>query len=248
MKQDLLTVLWKERKGLLLSGGSVRRTLLTQLISIATIALVLPLQLGTDWFSSGFSVLVSVVTPLLLVGTTLPAAFAGEREKHTLETLLASRLPDRAILYGKMLLGILYGWTMTIILFLVSAMMVNIFYWSGRVMFFEWRIFLANLVFSLLFSIFIASLGVIISMRSPTIQGAQQTLIFTILVPLMVLQVIPIILFTFVPDGRQILNRIVESVSFTQLIGILGVILVLLDIGLIFLSQARFTRSKLLFD
>jgi ABC-type Na+ efflux pump permease subunit len=37
-------------------------------------------------------------------------SIAGERERQTLETLLASRLPDRAILLGKVAAITLLGW------------------------------------------------------------------------------------------------------------------------------------------
>jgi len=39
--------------------------------------------------------------PLALAGVMSIDTFAGERERQTLETLLASRLPDRAIILGK---------------------------------------------------------------------------------------------------------------------------------------------------
>ncbi len=37
-------------------------------------------------------------------------SIAGERERQTLETLLASRLPDRAIVLGKIIAVTLFGW------------------------------------------------------------------------------------------------------------------------------------------
>jgi ABC-2 type transport system permease protein len=37
-------------------------------------------------------------------------AIAGERERHTLETLLASRISDRAILLGKVIVTTGYAW------------------------------------------------------------------------------------------------------------------------------------------
>ena len=42
-------------------------------------------------------------------------AIAGERERHTLETLLASRMPDRAILLGKVIAIVLYAWGMGVL-------------------------------------------------------------------------------------------------------------------------------------
>jgi len=55
--------------------------------------------------------------PLVLVGAMMADSIAGERERQTLETLLASRLPERAILLGKVAAITLLGW---LLLFLGS--------------------------------------------------------------------------------------------------------------------------------
>ena len=46
----------------------------------------------------------------MMVSSLVADSFAGERERHTLETLLASRLPDRAILAGKLLVPVAVAW------------------------------------------------------------------------------------------------------------------------------------------
>lgn len=48
--------------------------------------------------------------PITLAGAMITDSIAGERERQTLETLLASRLPDRAILLGKVAAITLLGW------------------------------------------------------------------------------------------------------------------------------------------
>jgi len=48
--------------------------------------------------------------PITLAGVMITDAIAGERERQTLETLLASRLPARAILLGKVVAVTLLGW------------------------------------------------------------------------------------------------------------------------------------------
>ena len=62
-------------------------------------------------------VLIAVSTYLsfLPVASIIADSFAGERERHTIETLLASRLSSRSILFGKMLAAIAYGWTVTLL-------------------------------------------------------------------------------------------------------------------------------------
>ena len=53
------------------------------------VAIYVPLQMGRDWVDSPGS-LFCLIVPLMLVGMTIPESFAGERERHTLATLLAS--------------------------------------------------------------------------------------------------------------------------------------------------------------
>jgi ABC-2 type transport system permease protein len=48
--------------------------------------------------------------PLVLSAIMIAESLAGERERRTLETLLASRLSERAILLGKMSAAVLLGW------------------------------------------------------------------------------------------------------------------------------------------
>ena len=47
--------------------------------------------------------------------SVVPDSFAGERERHTLEKLLASRLADRSILLGKYAAAILYSLVFAVI-------------------------------------------------------------------------------------------------------------------------------------
>lgn len=53
--------------------------------------------------------ILSASLPLALSGVMIIDSFAGERERQTLETLLASRLPDQAILLGKVIAVTLAG-------------------------------------------------------------------------------------------------------------------------------------------
>jgi len=123
MIADILTVMWKERKGLLRSQGSRTRAVLGFLIPMVMLGIYLPLQIGRALVEGPWSLLASVFIPMMLVGMMIPESFAGERERHTLETLLASRLTDRAILFGKVAVAVGYAWGITLMLLLVSLVM-----------------------------------------------------------------------------------------------------------------------------
>jgi ABC-2 type transport system permease protein len=247
MFDDMLTVMWKERKGLLRVQGSRARAILTVVIPVVMIAVGMPIQMGRDWVDSAWSLVGSVLIPFILVGITIPESFAGERERHTLETLLASRLPDRAILFGKVVLAVAYGWGVTLVVLILSLVTVNLLHWDGQVMLYEPRVALANVAVSLLVASLVANLGVLISLRSATAQGAQQALMSALMVPLLVLQLVPMVMLGVVPDGREILKKWL-SLDFTQVILVVVTVLVAANVGLLLAAMARFRRSRLILD
>jgi ABC-2 type transport system permease protein len=178
----------------------------------------------------------------------IPESFAGERERHTLGTLLASRLPDRAILFGKVAVAVGYAWGMTLLLLLVSLVMVNATHWDGRVLLYTPTIALANVALSLLLASLVAGLGVLISLRAATVQGAQQSLMAATLLPVVLLQMIPLLLLNVVPDGRAHLKELVAAANPTQIILIVMAVLIVLDLGLLTTAMARFKRARLILD
>ena len=102
---DFWTMVWKEWKDFLLSGG--RSDLFRPLLIFGILGIVLPLSFTQRWIDlDPAPVLIILYAPFLFVTTFIGDAIAGERERHTLETLLASRISDRAILFGKLLVTV----------------------------------------------------------------------------------------------------------------------------------------------
>lgn len=111
---------------------------------------------------------------------TIADAFAGERERHTLETLLASPLTDRAILLGKMgaqytlvlahvaLVSLAAGLTSAILLG-PAGLLVTL---AGLV---------GGTVAGFLTASFIVGLGTVLSLRAPTVKKAQEWISYTVL-------------------------------------------------------------------
>ena len=243
---DILTVMWKERKGLLRYQGSRTRAVLGLLIPVVMLGIYLPLQIGRALVEGPWSLLASVFIPMMLVGMMIPESFAGERERHTLGTLLASRLPDRAILFGKVAVAVGYAWGMTLMLLLVSLVMVNVTHWDGQVLLYTPIIALANVALSLLVASLVAGLGVLISLRAATVQEAQQTLMAATLFPVVLLQMIPLLLLNVVPDGRAHLRELVAAANPTQILLIAMAVLTVLDLGLFAAAVVRFKRARLI--
>jgi ABC-2 type transport system permease protein len=181
-------------------------------------------------------------TPLVLIAPTICEAFAGERERHTLETLLASRLPDRSILFGKMLVSILYGFGMTVFLLMMSLVVVNLLIWEGKFQFYPLNILVTDLGFSVLFSGLMATLGILVSLRSATVQSAQQMLMMIVVIPIFGLQAI-IFLFPM-EKTREFLGRF----NLDQFLLIFMGAMLLADVGLLLASMSRFQRSRLILN
>jgi ABC-2 type transport system permease protein len=247
MFDDILTVMWKERKGLLRVQGSRARAVLTVIVPAVMVGIVLPLQMGRDFLSNAWSLVGAILIPFILVGITVPESFAGERERHTLETLLASRLSDRAILFGKVLLAILFGWGMALVVLIVSLITVNVLHWDGGFLFYKPVMALVDLIVSLLIAGLVANLGVLISLRSATAQGAQQALMTALMVPLLVLQIVPVVMMSVVPDGDEILERWL-AVDFEPIAIIIIAFLTVVNMGLLLGAIARFQRARLILD
>ncbi len=245
MGNDIFTVMWKESKGMLRYSDSRWKAIVILLTPIAVFGIIFPIQFREAWLTSFWSVAVSIFTPLLLIATTIAESFAGERERHTLETLLASRLPDQAILLGKLLTSMLFGRGMTLFLLLVSLMVVNLLDWGNGFHFYHPAIFGINILLSWLVSGMVASLGILISLRSPTVQSAAQTLMLMLFMPFLLLQALVFILPTFLPV--EIVKAQLESLDLMTIALVVLLVLLAANIGLFLGTVARFQRSKLIF-
>lgn len=238
MKTDIMTVIWKERKGLFRVRGSRGRFLLT-LLSPIFLAIWMPWSAGRDWVEGLSSILLSIVVPLVLVAITIPDSFAGERERHTLGTLLASRLPDRAILFGKVIVSMVFALTVTFFMLVLGLVVANIANWGGEFMFYKPLVLFADVGLSILIAGLLSGAGVLISFRSSTVQEATQTLTAIFLMPPMLLG---FVLMAFSDQLRDILT----NVKAEHILLILMAILFIANLALHAAVLSRFKRSRLI--
>lgn len=107
---DVLAVASKEWRELLGPRGFRGKSGIA--LILVAFGIILPLQTGRAWITAPSVVIAWSWVPMFLVSTVIADAIAGERERHTLETLLATRLSDNAILFGKIAAAIGYagGW------------------------------------------------------------------------------------------------------------------------------------------
>lgn len=247
MIADMGTMIWKEWKEVLLQRGSLRGGWTSVLIILALLGIFMPLQSGLEWLENPVLPLVWSWMPIFLTISLVADSFAGERERHTLETLLASRLSDRAILLGKMSAAVLYGWAMTVGGMLLGAITLNVAHPGEGLRFYPAGTFIVGVVFSLLVSILIAAAGVLVSLNAPTVRLAYQRLSLGI----MALWLLPIVGLQFLPQAQKValaarLDEMVPSLG--ALLPVLVLLLVLADVVLLLVTLARFRRARLILE
>jgi ABC-2 type transport system permease protein len=240
MIDDILTLMWKERKTLFRNRAS-RSRLLMMLLTPVMLSTVFPVTWGPDWVEDFPSLIIAVIAPAVLVAVMIPDSFAGERERHTLPTLLASRLSDRAILLGKMITPVVVGWGAALLCAILSLVIVNVAHGEGQLLFYTASIALGILTLSFLMATIMAGAGVLTSLRSATMQEASQKLVTLIIVPAVVVQVVPLLF-------RAQLTRWIRAVEVNgaQLLAIIVIVMTVIDAGLFVAAVARFQRARLI--
>lgn len=245
MIADISTIAWKEWRELFLQRGSLRGGAAGLLLMIFVFGAFLPLQTGRAWVRSPVVLLYWTWVPLLLVVSVVADSFAGERERHTLETLLASRMPDRAILFGKVLAAVGYGWGVAVTSLLLGLITVNLAHGRGELLLYPPLVALGGVGLSLLVAGLAAGAGVLVSLRAATVRQAQQTLsfatMFLVFIPIFGLQALP-------AAWKARLPGLLAHTSPGQVLLIVMVALALLDLGLLAAAMARFQRARLILD
>ncbi len=232
---DILTMIWKESKDVYFQGGW--RWLIRPLIVVGIIGVYIPLQFGPQWVDlTPLGMLLLQWVPFYVIISFIGDVIAGERERHTLETLLASRMPDRAILLGKVTTGVLYAWGMSVLSLLLGLVLVDLFSTQGNWMFYPLDLFVYAIILGLLVGVLAASAGVLVSLRVSTARQAQQILS------------ISTILFVFVSvlALRAVPEDLLSSLTYSQFLLLVMAAIAVLDAILLGLSVVSFQRSRLI--
>ena len=242
MINDIATIIWKESREFLTVRPGLRGGWTGLLIILAVFGILIPLQSGREWLTAPTTILMWAWLPFILVNSVVADSFAGERERNTLETLLASRLSDRAILIGKISSAIAYGWGITLIGIVVALVTVNVSNWAGEFQFFPPLIGLAIFLLSFLVAWLAAGLGVMVSLKAASVRQAQQTLSVAFLVLF-----VPLLLIPLLPRTLQVTVQNALSGFDVQLIIIIAtIILLVIDLVLLAAAFRRFKRTQLI--
>ena len=237
MLTDIAIVMSKELREIVFPDGRFQGGARNILVFVVIAGLLFPLQTGPSWFTSWMTVQAACF-PIILVLNYTADSFAGERERHTLETLLASRLGEAAIVVGKVLATVAYAWMLVVACQVVAVIGLNVAHRDGSFMFYRPAILASILVISLLAALVMSAMGVLVSLTAPTVRAAGQRL----LVPFLALFALPALapyvaswLHWHPAPGRLTPGTIVVSI---------GVACGLLSVVFMSLAVARFTRER----
>jgi len=244
MMRDVLTVMWKEWRDMPILRGGLKGGIVGQVIFIGILGVFLPYTTGREFVTSGMTVFIAAWGPFVMTMSLSADAFAGERERHTLESLLASRLSDRAIMFGKIGTIVCYAWGLTILMLLLGLATVNIVHGHGKLLMYPTAIAIGSPLIALLISTLLSSLGVIVSLKAATVRQAAQTLslifVLVILVPMLGM-VLP----------KAWIARLWNWVGRVGLSGVIATVvgvLFILDVVVLAIAAAKFKRSRLILE
>jgi ABC-2 type transport system permease protein len=235
MIDDIKTVIWKEWKEIWMGGARTRVFPFIILLVFGAVIVPNALRGGTADWSTVLYLLIWL--PFLFSANIIADSVAGERERHTLETLLASRLPDRAIVLGKMSVTVLYAWGMALLGSGLALVVAN--FRSATLVVYPADILLGIVGLSLLAAMFVASLGALVSLKAHTSREAQQIIaISSLVIPFGFLLIVPNLpsgVLSFVMSGG--LDGVMLTVAVT---------LLAMDAVLTAVALSQFKRTKLM--
>jgi ABC-2 type transport system permease protein len=233
----LLRKEWKEY----LQHDAGKRGSSGRLLLLAAFGILMSWELGPGFGSAWYTVAILTLVSILAIVQLVPDAFAGERERHTLDTLLATPVPDATILLAKLAAVISYGIAFAGVIG-AAALATELVRYRGAVRV-RGEIVMTAIGIALLTTTLIAAVGVIISLRSATVKQATQRL-GTMFIIVMIPSMLP---GHFVPVAlrRWVLDVAVHAGPGRVML-MLGALLATLDLALLGATLRLFNRPRLL--
>lgn len=253
MLADAWIVMVKEWREVLVRGMGVRGSVGFFGLILIVFGIAVPFRAGWLWVTVPYIAITFAWLPLMLVMAVVADSFAGERERHTLETLLASRLSDASILLGKAGAAVAGAYGMLLLVSVMSIVTVNVtvdrpdpwgrlLLWSGPETF-------GVLVFGLLLTVLCATIGVMVSLRSETVRQANLRLSMGLIVFFPALGLSLGGLWALLSPVTQ--TSVLETMSLWDpltVMGVAAVLLLALDAALLLVASRMFVRNKLILD
>lgn len=227
---EVVIVAGKELRELFGRWRSPRATLLQTAVVFFLGGVFFPAFGPAPWSDLGAAATFYFVLPSAMAGMAAADAFAGERERRTLETLLATPLSDAAIVVGKIATAVLFGVGVGAATLLSAIVVTNLAFPAQRPLLPPGWLAAGLLGGTAGSAFLVASCGVAISMRVLVARSAQQ---LTNLVSMVIAVVVVGV------AGRW--NAAGSPAALATLDGILGALGVLATVG----AVATFGRDRL---
>jgi len=192
---------WKEY----VTGQGLKGGLMNILVTVVVFGVFLPAQFGSTFVRSPMTLLFWSWVPAFLVIAAVADSFAGERERHTLETLLASRLSDRAILLGKLAAIVSYGWGLTIVCLGLGLVSINVIHRENGLLLPPLGLGIAVLVLSLLVAVVTAGSGAVLSVKAGSMRQVYQAMSVTWM----------LLIFGFSFGAKAVMDRLPKETAAT---------------------------------
>jgi ABC-2 type transport system permease protein len=244
---DLMTVMWKEWSELRAQGDDLGRgVILVITCSLLVFAGAMAAVAGAEFVRSPLLVLVSALPAFVVLGSICDA-FAGERERHTLETLLASRLSNESLLAGKIAVSVLYGWAVALLVFGLCVVGANLPALGRTVAVPTLSSTVTVLVVLPLGLLFVCSAGALVSLRSASVRQASSRLVMLCVGVFFLLVPIPAAIRILMPEMVAQAYRLGDLRDFALArMAVLCATLAVADVVVLLIAWLLFQRERMI--
>ncbi len=234
---DVKAILWKELKEILFVRGIKKATYSNLVFSMIIYGIILPILMGNWWYERGVISFLVVFVPVIYSMSFSINVFVGERERKTLKTLLATRITDKGIFFGKFIFSFFYTYLyiLSIVLISIITKAILTYMTMKTIVFMPYSIstIILLLTASPLLVVLATSIGIVISFKAKEIKIIQS---YSSIISF-VLLIISIGLFTYVVKDVKVSTALLFS----------GILFVLSSSTLI-IAFKFFRRDKLILD
>lgn len=249
MMENLSTMLWKEWKEYMVRGNSKIDNFLLlvgfPVFLVLFFGVYFPWSTGSILLGSIFSLMTYMLFPIVFVTGLVMESFIGERREHTLETLLASCIPDNAIVLGKVVAAFGYVSIPLAISFVIGLAIIAISRGVSSIfntmMTLELGIFIISILACLL-SAFISALA---SLKAKTMIDAQIFFIAIVFALVVATIIAPLVVLSLIPAEWK--NWVINTVSINVFNILIISIAVIMAFNLVFYMVAirSFKRTRM---
>lgn len=252
MIHDIRAVLWKEWRALMREpGGWTVSGWRSSLWAMAAIGIWFGIGYRPISFWSVGAGFVAMGGVVLVLMQMAPDSVAGERERHTLDTLLSTNVSGPALYLGKAGAATCYGYAMGVIVLLAALVTSTIRRGETAPLLLQPLELAAALAAGLPVILLAALVGVWISARSETVRQAQQTLVTLLIALGLGPALLGSLLLLLIPrEGdppewlRSILVPVIELGAHTWSLIAVGLVLVL-NVVVLWVGLRSFERERL---